>query len=138
MLMKSALWSTDAQNRIALNIWIALGILAVISYVLIMRDDYLGTAMALVIGESSFFAMNLYGVRKKKLPMGKHLWKPIMGGVGMIAAAFTLDFVTDGNITTLNISVIAFLAYLLIILGLGFFTRSDKVLFRDVLSRRKH
>lgn len=137
MLMKTALWSGDAQNRIAWNIWIALGILAVASFVLIERQAYLGAAIALIIGESSFFVMNYIAVRKKGLPMGRYLLKPVAGGLGMIAAALALYYFAGDKLSNLYITYLAVLVYILIILAIGFITKSDRALIKDAISRRK-
>jgi O-antigen/teichoic acid export membrane protein len=137
MLMKSALWSTDAQNRVAVNIWISLGVLACISYILIERDAYAGAAAALVIGESSFFALNLYWVRRKKLPMGRHLWKPVLAGLAMIGTAFSLDYLAEGRFMPVHLATLSVLVYALVVLALGFISKSDKAIFREALSRHR-
>jgi O-antigen/teichoic acid export membrane protein len=137
MLMKTALWSGDAQNRIAWNIWIALGVLTVASYLLIEKQAYLGAAIALVIGESSFFVMNCIAVRRKGLPMGRSMVKPVAAGLGMIAAALALYYMAGDKLSSINISILAALVYILIILAIGFFTKTDRAMIRDAISRRK-
>jgi O-antigen/teichoic acid export membrane protein len=137
MLMKTALWSGDAQNRIAWNIWIALGILTVASYFLVEGQAYLGAAIALVIGESSFFVMNCIAARKTGLPTGRYLWKPVVGGLGMIAAALTLHYMAGDKLSNMYMAFLSALVYILIILAMGFITKSDRALIKDALSPRK-
>ncbi len=137
MLMKSALWGADAQDKIARNIWIAIIILIAASYFLVLEDGYMGAAWALVIGESSFFALNLIWIGKKRLQMGRHLWKPIAAGLGMVSVAYLLVSLTDGGISNIQVAVISVLAYSGIILGLGFITKNDRMLLAKALSRRR-
>jgi len=138
MLMKSALWGADAQHKIAHNIWMALAILAAATYILVVRDGYLGAAWALVIGESSFFALNMIWIGKKRLPMSRHLWKPLAAGFGMAGTAYILWLFADGSMSNIHIALFSALAYSGIILGLGFITKTDRKLFNEALSRRKH
>lgn len=137
MLMKTALWSGDYQNRIAYNIWISVGVLSVAAYILVMREGYVGAAMALIIGESVFFILNYVGVRRKKFPMGKYLWKPVVAGLAMAGIAFLMHWTISDQVSNFYIAFVAALAYALLVLAMGIFTKSDRTLFKEVLLRRK-
>ncbi len=137
MLMKTALWSGDYQKQIAYNIWISAGVLAVFAYILVLREGHVGAALALIIGESTFFILNYAGIRRKKYPMGKYLWKPIAAGLTMAGIALLMHWTISSQVSNLYIAIVAALAYALLVLAMGVFTKSDRVLFKDILSRRK-
>ncbi len=136
-LMKTALWSGDYQKRIAYNIWISAGVLAIAAYVLVMREGYVGAAMALIIGETAFFILNYGGIRRKKYPMGKYLWKPVVAGLAMAGIALLMYWTIGDQVTNLYIAIVSAIAYALLVLGMGVFTKSDRQLFKEVLSRDK-
>lgn len=137
MLMKTALWSGGAQRDIAINIWIALGVLATASYFLIGEMAYKGAALALVIGEASFLLLNASSAINMGLPKGRYLAKPIAAGGAMALAAAALFYLGDGRFGTLHIAVLAGLVYALVILLTGAITKSDRKLIMDALSRHR-
>jgi O-antigen/teichoic acid export membrane protein len=137
MLMKTALWSGDAQKQTAVNIWVALFVIIVASYILIMSDGYIGAAIALVTAESVFLALNIRDSLRKGFPMGRYLAKPVVAGLGMIGAAMAMTYLAGSSMTRVHIATMSLLVYLLVILLSGFVTRSDKALVRNALSRRK-
>lgn len=137
MLMKSALWSADAQTSISWNIWIAFVVLAIASYILIEKDGYAGAAFALIIGESSFFLLNYLAVKKKGFPIGHYLWKPIAGGLGMLGLFFGLDFIFAERLSALYIAAIVLAFYIFMILSMGTVTKAERIMLRDAISPRK-
>ncbi len=137
MLMKTALWSGDAQKQTAINIWIALAVIIGASYFLIASDGYIGAALALVTAESVFLVLNFRDSRRKGFPMGRYLVKPIIAGLGMIGSALTMNYLTGESMSPMHIATMSFLVYLLVILLSGFVTRSDRALIRSALSRRR-
>ena len=136
-LMKTALWSSDYQKKIAYNIWISAGVLAIAAYVLVMREGYVGAAMALIIGESAFFILNYRGIRRKQFPMGMYLWKPVVAGIAMGGIALLMHWTISDNVSNLYITFVSVLAYILLVLSMGIFTNSDYALFKVLLRRNK-
>ncbi|MBA3045129.1 MAG: flippase [Candidatus Thermoplasmatota archaeon] len=137
MLMKSALWSGDAQKSIAVNIWISLAVLTTMSYFFIVEYAYTGAAVALVIAESCFLALNYRDARKKKFPMGLHLAKPVVAGICMIFSAYGMYIILADEISRYHMALLAGLVYLLAILLMGAVTESDRAMLRRALHRRK-
>ncbi|MFO7618617.1 MAG: polysaccharide biosynthesis C-terminal domain-containing protein, partial [Thermoplasmata archaeon] len=136
MLMKTALWSSDAQKQIAVNIWLAVIVIITVSYFLILDHAYLGAALALVISEAVFLALNYRSSRNKGFPMGRYLGKPVVAGICMIGSALGLNLAAS-EASPYYIALMAGLVYTLAVLLMGFITRSDRALIRNALSRRK-
>jgi len=137
MLMKTALWSGDYQKRIAWNIWLSAGVLAVSAYILVLREGHIGAALALIIGESTFFILNYRGIRRKKYPMGKYLWRPVVAGLAMAGIALLMHWTISDQVSNLYIAIISVLAYLLLVLAMGVFAKSDRQLFKEIVLRNK-
>lgn len=136
MLMKTALWSSDAQNRMAVNIWISAIVLGTVAYLLVTREGFIGAAMALVVGEIALFALNYQALRKNGFAMGGHLWKAAAAGAGMFALAFLLtEFLAD-RISLYHAAALALIVYLLIITVSRAFTRTDRHIITSALRSR--
>ncbi len=137
MLMKTALWSGDAQKQIAWNIWISVLAIAITSYLFIIEHAYIGAAMAIVISEAVFLGLNIHSCRRKSFPMGRYLAKPVVAGIGMVIVALTIHFLGNGDIGRPHIAILSGSAYLLIIILTGFITSSDRELIASALSRHR-
>jgi len=137
LLMKTALWSGNAQRQAAINIWISVVVISVASYLMIMEWAYLGAAMALVVAEATFMALNFKDCRRKGFPMGRYLGRSLVAGASMIGAALAMQFLTDGRINNYHLAFLSGLVYLLVILLSGFITRSDRELFKNALTRHR-
>jgi O-antigen/teichoic acid export membrane protein len=135
--MKTALWSGNAQRQAAINIWISVVVISVASYLMIMEWAYLGAAMALVVAEATFMALNFKDCRRKGFPMGRYLGRSLVAGASMIGAALAMQFLTDGRINNYHLAFLSGLVYLLVILLSGFITRSDRELFKNALTRHR-
>ncbi|KYK28889.1 MAG: hypothetical protein AYK23_05415, partial [Candidatus Proteinoplasmatales archaeon SG8-5] len=90
MLMKTALWSSDAQKRMAVNIWVSAIILGIAAYLLVTEEGYLGAAMALVVGEIALFILNFHALKRKGFGLGGHIWKAAAAGAAMFGLAYML------------------------------------------------
>ena len=137
MLMKTALWSGEYQRGVARNIWISALVLGIAAYFLVMRDGYIGAALALLIGETTFFILNYGGIRKKKFPMGRYLWKPVLAGISIAALALLMYWAIGDLVSNPYIAFVAMLVYSLLMISMGVITKSDRELFKEVLSRRR-
>jgi len=137
MLMKTALWSGDRQGTMARNIWFSAAVLAVAAFLLVREEGYVGAALALIIGEASFFVLNYAGIRRKGYPMGMYLWRPVIAGIAMAGIALVMHWAIGQQVSRPYISVVSATAYVLLLLVLGVFTKSDRAIFKGILRRNK-
>ncbi|MCK5398201.1 MAG: flippase [Thermoplasmata archaeon] len=137
MLMKTALWSGEYQHGVARNIWISALVLGIAAYLLVMQEGFIGAAIALLIGEATFFILNYGCIRRKKFPMGRYLWKPVAAGLGVAALAFVMHWALADRVSNIYITFVAMLVYSLLMISMGVITKSDRELFKEVLSRGK-
>ena len=136
MLMKAALWSSDSQNRMAKNIWLAAIVLAVCSFILVSREGYVGASIALVIGEAVLLGANLLAMGKKRFPVARHLARPLLAGLGMGAIAILqMKFLAD-KLSVYQIAVFSILVYVLLLLALSAFNKVDRQLVMSAIRPR--
>ncbi|MCK4266215.1 MAG: polysaccharide biosynthesis C-terminal domain-containing protein, partial [Thermoplasmata archaeon] len=131
IIMKTALWSADQQTRMAVNIWISGLILAVAGFILIQERSYIGAGLAFFIGESCLLALNWQAVSRKRMPLGRQLWKPALAAAGMIGVANLLDTLYD--ISDIHLLTFALVVYALLLISLSTFTKMDRELLRSAL-----
>ncbi|MCK5642035.1 MAG: hypothetical protein KAJ19_14620, partial [Gammaproteobacteria bacterium] len=91
----------------------------------------------LIIGETAFFILNYGGIRRKKYPMGRYLWKPVAAGLAMAGIALIMHWTISDQVSNLYIAFVAVIAYALLVIVMGIFTKSDRHLFKEVLFRDK-
>jgi O-antigen/teichoic acid export membrane protein len=137
MLMKTALWSADAQKRMAVNIWISAIILGIVAFLLVTEEGFLGAALALVIGEIALFVLNLQALGGRGFGAGGHLWKVAGAGAAMFGLAYMLtEFLAD-RFPPYHAVFLSLVVYLLIIAASSTFTKNDRHIIASALRPRK-